>query len=120
MLEQMIESVINKTLATSYPHLKLPIVVYATVVSVRELPDTFEDKELVICNGETGSSYRGHIVAHWYEYILSVADRFGNPDESFPTIPGVRSKLQLEDKALVAVALAYGDIAPAIIGEVLL
>lgn len=117
MLEQMIAAVVNKTLA---PHLKLPAVVYATIASGKELGDTYEIKELVIYNDDSGSSYKGHIAAHWYEYTLTVVDRFGNPDPGFPPVPGVRSKLQIETGALVAVALAYGDIAPAIIGEVVI
>ena len=37
--------------------------------------------------------------------------------ETFPALPGVRSKAQYKAGAVVAVALAYGD-SPAIIGEV--
>ena len=91
MLEQMIKAVAKKLIAQEYPH--------------------------VIHNDETGSSYKGHITAHWNEYTLTVVDRFGNVDETFPALPGVRSKAQYKAGAVVAVALAYGD-SPAIIGEV--
>ena len=50
-------------------------------------------------------------------YTLVVVDRWGNRDESFPALPGVRSKAQYKGGAVVAVAMAYGD-SPAIIGEV--
>ena len=58
-----------------------------------------------------------HATAHWNEYTLTVVDRWGNEDESFPPLPGVRSKGQYKAGAFVAVAMAYGD-SPAIIGEV--
>ena len=120
MLEEMTKAVVNKVIAEDYPHLKLPAVVYATVTGAKQLGETFEVKELTIYNDESGGSYKGHIAAHWNEYTLAVLDRFGNVDETFPAIPGVRSKQQLKPGAVVALALAYGDIAPAIIGEVVL
>ena len=120
MLEQMVKAVVDKTIAADYPHLRLPAVVDASVSSARELPETFEVKELVIYNDDSGGSYRGHIVAHWHEYTLAVLDRFGNKDESFPPIPGIKSKIQFQAGALVAVALSYGELSPAIIGEVVL
>lgn len=117
MLEEMVKAVVNKLIAEEYPHVKLPAVVYATVTQAKQLGETFEIKELTICNDESGGSYKGHIVAHWNEYTLAVVDRFGNADETFPALPGVRSRAQYKAGALVAVALAYGD-TPAIIGEV--
>lgn len=117
MLEQMIKAVAKKLIAQEYPHVKLPAVVYATVSKAAQLGETFELEELVIHNDETGSSYKGHITAHWNEYTLTVVDRFGNVDETFPALPGVRSKAQYKAGAVVAVVLAYGD-SPAIIGEV--
>ncbi len=71
-----------------------------------------------IHNDDTGSSFNGHITANWYEYTLTVLDRFGNPDDDFPTIPGIKSKSQFKAGAVVAVALPYGDLTPSIIGEV--
>lgn len=117
MLEEFTKSALKKFIATDYPHLKLPAVVYATVTKAAQLGETFEIEELVIHNDESGGSYRGHITAHWNEYTLTVVDRFGNVDESFPALPGVRSRAQYKAGAVVAVALAYGD-SPAIIGEV--
>ena len=92
----------------------------ASVVSAKKLDDTFDLQELVICNDESGGSYRGHITANWYEYVLKVVDQFGNPDEGFPLIPGVRSRLQLKAGALAAISLPNGALDPAIIGEVTL
>ena len=105
MLEEMVKSIINKTLETDFPHLVLPAVVYATVTAAKKLPETYEVNELVI-------------VAPWWEYTLEVIDRFGNRDEDVPILPGIKSKKQFEAGATVAVAMAYGDLAPAIIGEV--
>lgn len=117
MLEEFVRAALNKLIAEDYPHLKLPAVVYATVTQAKQLEETFEIKELTICNDESGGSYKGHIVAHWNEYTLKVVDRFGNDDETFPALPGVRSRAQYKNGATVAVALAYGD-TPTIIGEV--
>lgn len=103
--------------ALAYPHLKLPAVVFASIKSATKL-DAYEIEELVIHNDDTGSSFNGHITANWYEYTLTVLDRFGNPDNDFPTIPGIKSKSQFKAGAVVAVALPYGDLTPSIIGEV--
>ena len=59
-----------------------------------------------------------HAVVYWYEYKLTVIDRFGNPDANYPALPGIKSKKQFKAGAVVAVALPYGDLTPAIIGEV--
>lgn len=56
--------------------------------------------------------------AYWYEYKLTVIDRFGSPDANYPALPGIKSKKQFKAGAVVAVALPYGDLTPAIIGEV--
>lgn len=117
MLEEMVRSIVKKSIAMDYPHLKLPTVVFAKVGSVKKL-ETFEITALVIYNDDTGSSFRGHIVAHWYEYKLTVLDRFGNPDSAFPALPQIKSKKQFRPGAMVAIALPYGELTPAIIGEV--
>ena len=118
MLEEFTKAAVDKIIAEDYPHLKLPTVVYATIAQAKQLEETFQAEELVLYNDESGGSYRGHIVAQWYEYTINILDRFGNPDENFPPVPGVRSKNQFKAGAVVALALAYGDITPAIIGEV--
>lgn len=117
MLEEMVKAIIKKSIAADYPHLRLPAVVFASISSATKL-DTFEIEEFVIHNDETGSSFKGHITANWYEYTLTVLDRFGNLDEQYPTIPGIKSKKQFKPGALVAISLPYSDLTPAIIGEV--
>ena len=117
MLEEMVKTVVNKVIAQDYPFLKTPAVLYATVTKAAELGETFDYNDLIIHNDETGTSYRGHITAHWYEYTLQVVDRWGNVDDSFPTFPDSRSRIQLKTGAFVSVAMAYGD-TPAIIREV--
>ena len=94
MLEQMMRAVARKIIAQEYPHAKNPAVVYATVSKATQLGETFDLEDLVIHNDETGSSFKGHITAHWNEYTLTVVDRWGDEDESFPPLPGVRSKGQ--------------------------
>ena len=118
MLETMMTGVIEKTFSQDYPHLKLPAVVLATVSGAKKLSDTYEMEELEITNEDSGQTFRAHYKAFYYEYRLNVLDRFGNKDDSFPSLPGVRSRLQLEPGTIVAVALVFGDITPAIIGEV--
>lgn len=117
MLEEMVKAVVNKVIAQDYAHLKTPAALYAVVTKATQLGETFSYDDLVIHNDETGTSYRGHITAHWYEYTLQVVDRWGNPDATFPAFPDIRSRIQLKTGAFVSVAMAYGD-TPAIIREV--
>lgn len=117
MLEEMVNRIIRKAIAVDYPHLKLPAIVFAKVDSVKKL-GTYEIRDLVIFNDDSGDSFRGHIVAYWYEYKLTVLDRFGNPDSKFPALPQIKSKKQFQQGAIVAIALPYGELDPAIIGEV--
>lgn len=119
-LEQFTKSVINRAIAEDYPHLKLPAVVYATVTGAKELSDTYEVKELEITDEDGGRTFKARYAAHWHEYTLKVLDRFGNADDTFPELPGVRSKVQLEAGATVAIAFAFGGVEPTIIGEVVL
>jgi|GEM_PF-90948 len=114
----MIKAVAKKLIAQEYPHVKLPAVVFATVSKAAQLGETFELEELVIHNDETGSSYKGHITAHWNEYTLTVVDRFGNVDETFPALPGVRSKAQYKAGAVVAVGM-FRELGPVITGLML-
>lgn len=117
MLAEMIKAVVDKVIAQDYPFLKTPAALYAVVTKATQLGETFDYKDLVIHNDETGTSYRGHITAHWYEYTLQVVDVWGNVDERYPPFPGIRSRVQLSTGAFVSVAMAYGD-TPAIIREV--
>lgn len=120
-MEQFTATVIEKTLTQKYPHLKLPAVILARVVGGRELEDTYTWAELTICSDEPdGDSYRGHITGHWWEYTLELVDRAGTVDQDSPPIPGVRSKVQLQTGAYVAVALPDGQLSPELIGEVML
>ena len=111
MLEEMVASVMKKTLAQDFPHLKLPAAVFATIDSAAK-SDAFDIEEV------TGEVFKAHITSYWYEYKLTVIDRFGNPDTNYPALPGIKSKKQFKAGAVVAVALPYGDLTPAIIGEV--
>lgn len=117
MLEDMIRTVTHKVIAQDYAFLKAPAVLYAVVTKVTQLGETFSYDDLVIYNDDTGTCFRGHIVAHWYEYTLQAVDRWGNVDSSYPPFPDIRSRIQLEPGAFVSVAMAYGDV-PAIIREV--
>ena len=107
----------KKTLAQDFPHLKLPAAVFATIDSAAK-SDAFDIEELIVHNEVTGEVFKAHITSYWYEYKLTVIDRFGNPDANYPALPGIKSKKQFKAGAVVAVALPYGDLTPAIIGEV--
>lgn len=118
MLKQAIQKMFREILATEYPYLRTPAVVYARVESAKRLSTSCAANDLQLHNDETGSSYRGHITAYWYEYRLTVLDRFGNTDENFPALPAIRSRKQFNTGATVAVAFPNGDLVPTIIGEV--
>lgn len=117
MLEEFVKAAVDKIIAQDYGYLKTPSVVFARVTKATMLGETFDYNDLVIHNDETGGSYRGHITAHWYEYNLTVVDRFGSDDPAYPPLPEIRSRAQFKVGAKVSVALAYGD-SPAIIREV--
>lgn len=93
-LEQFVVSVFHKTIAGSYPHLKLPGIVAAAVTSVQDLG-----------NG-------------WREYSIQILTESGSPDTSYPEIPNVRARLSVEQGQTVAVGLLYGKLSPALLCEV--
>lgn len=95
-LERFVKTVVEDILKKKYPHLVEPSILLARVSNAVALTEA------------------------WTEYTLTVVDRFGIDDSSFPTLPGVRSKVQLDVGGLAAIALPYGDLRPVIIGEVLL
>ena len=113
-LEQFVKEVVEK----KYPHVKRPPIVYATITAAQMLSDTYTMTDLQITNTDAGTSFKGSMTAHWFEYALRMLDQFGNEDSTYPEIPAVRSKLQLSAGAIVAVGLDYGIVEPVIIGEV--
>ncbi len=117
MLLEMVNAAIEKKLSTDYSHLKLPAITYAKISSAQKL-DAFQWEELVIHNDDTGNSFQGHIEVHWYEYTLTVLNRFGSPDMTYPVLPRIRSRKQFQEGAIVAAAFPYGELTPSIIGEV--
>lgn len=117
MMAEFVKAVVDRVLDDKYPHVKTPAVVFATITQAKQSAQTFQSRDLTISNDSNTNSYQGYITAHWNEYELQVVDRFGNPDEDFPLIPGVHSKGQYAVGSVVAVAMAYGDI-PVILGEV--
>lgn len=81
-------------------------------IEIFGIPALFTEKRI-----DHDTVYPG-MYRYWYEYKLTVIDRFGNPDVNYPTLPGIKSKKQFKAGSVVAVALPYGDLTPAIIGEV--
>lgn len=93
-MKKFVQTVLQETIKTNYPHMALPALVVATVTSVTEL-------------GIGG-----------YEYSLRILDTAGEPDPNFPEIPGVWARLLLTAGQSVAVGLLYGALTPVILGEV--
>ena len=117
MLKEMVRKIFREILADEYPYLRTPAIALARVASVSQDGDNTVS-DLVIHNEESGTSFQAHITGHWYTYRLEVLDRFGNTDEDFPALPDISSRKQFQAGAIVAVAFPYGDLVPAIIGEV--
>lgn len=52
-----------------------------------------------------------------YTYSVRLLDAAGQADHSVPTIPGIKSKLNLDVGDNVAVIFPYGQLAPYIVGK---
>lgn len=117
MLAEMIKAVIKKTVAVDYPYLRLPAAVLARVDSVKKL-DAYEIGGLIFYDDGEGKSCQGHAEAYWYQYKITVLDRFGNPDEAFPPLPEIKSRKQFQEGSIVAAVFLYGELVPALIEEV--
>jgi hypothetical protein len=93
MLEDMIKNVVEKQIASDFPHLQLASFMRAQVTKVT-------------ASGE------------WYSYNLKILGKSGAIDERFPEIPGILSKINVEAGKTVAIGMLYGELNPCIIGEV--
>ncbi|MCY9762121.1 hypothetical protein [Paenibacillus alvei] len=92
MLEQMINTLIDKRIQEQYPHTQLSAGMLAEVTKA-----------------QLGSDI--------HEYNLKCLDESRNVDERFPEIPGVKSDLKFEVGDIVAVLLMYGQLDVHIIGK---
>lgn len=119
-LEGFTKCVIKRVIEEDYPHLSLPAILYAQITKATKLPETYTVDDIEITDETAGRTFTAHYIAHWYEYTLKMLDNSGNADDTFPILPGVKSKLKLNTGAVVAIGLAFGDINPVIIGEVIL
>jgi hypothetical protein len=118
MLAEFTQAVISKTISEQYSHLKEPAVMLATITQVKELDDTYTVTGLQITNTATGTTYPSTLTGKWHEYAVRIVDKNGDISDDYPEIPGVRSKIQAAVGATVAVALLYGMLDVAILGEV--
>ncbi len=116
MLKDTVRTVMKLVIDTDYPHLRLPAVMFARVVSVRTC-GTYDTGGLTISDETRGESFKAGITADLFEYRLELTDRFGNADPAFPALPGIRSRKQFQAGDLAVVAFPYGDTDPVIIGE---
>lgn len=94
MLEEMIEIKLNNTIKTKYPHLRLPIAVYARVTKVKEFTE-------------------------YYEYNLKILDENKEIDVNFPEVPGIKAREKYESGNTVVVVLLYGQLNVFIVGRVI-
>jgi hypothetical protein len=95
MMESMIKSVIDNTLKNDYPHVLLPLAVYARVTKVQD-------------------QYT------YYDHDIKILDESMNYNEDFPELPRVKSKVRYEVGTIVAVLLMYGQLNAFIVGEAVL
>lgn len=116
-LSVFVQNQVKELVKRKYPHLELPAILLAVIDKVRRLDVTYYvDAE--IQNMDSGGSYTARLHRHWYEYDLRLITNDGSEDGNFPALPAIRSKLELRQGAIVAVALPRGELLPAIIGEV--
>ena len=94
MVKEIIEGGLEDSIKTQYPHLRLPIAVYATVKKV--------------------TSYDGH-----YEYNLKILDKNKDETDMFPIVPNVKSNLACDVGDTVTALLMYGGLDVFIVGKVI-
>ncbi|BFH11082.1 hypothetical protein J6TS7_02820 [Paenibacillus dendritiformis] len=92
MIQDMIQTVIDRRIKEHYPHVQLAAGMLAEVTKVKE-----------------GESV--------HEYNLKMLNESRTVDERFPEIPSVKSDKQLEIGDIVAVLLLYGQLDVYIIGK---
>ena len=117
-LETMMKGVMIKTMEESYPQAQLPAIMKARVTKVTPLSETYRLNELQIEDKTEERSFEAEITGKWFEYSLKILDRDGEDNSKYPVIPGVKSMIQVEFGAIVAVALLYGELSLFILGEV--
>jgi hypothetical protein len=93
MIEELVQTGVNKVLSEEFPHLLRPAFVCARITKAQD-------------------------AGGYYVYNLKILDKTGEIDSSFSEIPSIHSKVQAATGATVAVALLYGELNPFIIAEV--
>jgi len=93
MMEQMVNSVVEKRIKANYQHIKLPSCVYAKITKVSQNADH-------------------------YVYNLKILDENKAINSEFPEIPEVKSFVRLENGDIAAVLLLYGQLNVHIVGKV--
>jgi len=116
MLEKMVQDIIDKKMQEQYAHALIPAVMHAQVTKVSAL-GTYEYKDMKIEGCDKCEPYTATITGKWYEYNLKILTKDGAPDDNFPEVPGVKSKIQIEQGGKAAVVMLYGELRPFIVGE---
>ena len=91
-LRDSVRRILRELVAEDYPHIHYPAASYAQVTAKQQ-------------SGEA------------YAYSIRLLDAAGQADHSVPTIPGIKSKLNLDVGDNVAVIFPYGQLAPYIVGK---
>ena len=91
-LRDSVRRILRDLVAEDYPHIHYPAASYAQVTAKQQ-------------SGEA------------YTYSVRLLDAAGQADHSVPTIPGIKSKLNLDVGDNVAVIFPYGQFAPYIVGK---
>ena len=91
-LRDSVRRILRDLVAEDYPHIHYPAASYAQVTAKQQ-------------SGEA------------YTYSVRLLDAAGQADHSVPTIPGIKSKLNLDVGDNVAVIFPYGQLAPHNVGE---
>lgn len=118
MMLKMVQDVVHKIVQEHYAHTLIPAVMHAQVTGRTELGPKYEYEDMTVDKCDIcGALTDKKIIGKWYEYKLKVLTRDGAPDERFPEVPGVKSKIQIKPGGKAAVVMLYGELRPFIVGE---
>lgn len=117
-LEVMMKAVMKNTMEESYPQAQLPAIMKARVIRAAPLSEEYSLDELQIKDKTEDRSFEAEIRGKWFEYSLKILNKDGGDSSQYPVIPAVKSMVQVEIGAVVAVALLYGELSLFVLGEV--
>lgn len=115
MINEMVVGIIEKTIESEYPHLKLPGNVYVKITSVNKgLADYSYETNMTI-NGVEESIV---VKKYSYTYNVKILKEDKMVDERYAEIPNVKSYIPLNLEDIAVALLVYGNVNPFIVGKV--